>query len=119
MVQDVSNANREQMQGIGQINTAVTQLDQMTQENAKVAAQADAIANATISTAQAMVQDALSKEFVGKSNIRATQSSTTGINATTSKPVHAAKPVVAKQKYASNAIAKNSSKHESDVWESF
>ncbi|MFA5429351.1 MAG: methyl-accepting chemotaxis protein, partial [Sulfurimonas sp.] len=36
MVQDVSNANREQMQGIGQINTAVTQLDQMTQENAKV-----------------------------------------------------------------------------------
>ncbi|PNV83906.1 MAG: chemotaxis protein, partial [Sulfurimonas sp.] len=37
MVQDVSNANREQMQGIGQINTAVTQLDQMTQENAKVA----------------------------------------------------------------------------------
>jgi len=120
MVQDVSNANREQMQGIGQINTAVTQLDQMTQENAKVAAQADAIANATISKAQAMVQDALSKEFVGKSNIRATQSSTTGINATrTSKPVQAAKPVVAKQKYASNAIAKNSSKHESDVWESF
>jgi methyl-accepting chemotaxis protein len=120
MVQDVSNANREQMQGIGQINTAVTQLDQMTQENAKVAAQADAIANATISKAEAMVQDALSKEFVGKSNIRATQSSTTGINATrTSKPVQAAKPVVAKQKYASNAIAKNSSKHESDVWESF
>jgi methyl-accepting chemotaxis protein len=58
MVQDVSNANREQMQGIGQINTAVTQLDQMTQENAKVAAQADAIANATISKAEAMVQDA-------------------------------------------------------------
>ncbi|OHE06576.1 nitrate- and nitrite sensing domain-containing protein [Sulfurimonas sp. RIFOXYB12_FULL_35_9] len=120
MVQDVSNANREQMQGIGQINTAVTQLDQMTQENAKVAAQADSIANATISKAEAMVQDALSKEFVGKSNIRATQSSTTGINATrTSKPVQAAKPVVSKQKYASNAIAKNSSKHESDVWESF
>ena len=120
MVQDVSNANREQMQGIGQINTAVTQLDQMTQENAKVAAQADSIANATISKAEAMVQDAQSKEFVGKSNIRATQSSTTGINATrTSKPVQAAKPVVAKQKYASNAIAKNSSKHESDVWESF
>ncbi len=61
-----------------------------------------------------MVQDAQSKEFIGKSNIRATQSSTTGINAT-----RTSKPVVAKQKYASNAIAKNSSKHESDVWESF
>ena len=120
MVQDVSNANKEQMQGIGQINTAVTQLDQMTQENAKIAAQADSIANATIQKAEAMVKDALSKEFVGKSNISATQSSTTGIKATrTSKLVQAAKPVVAKQKYASNAIAKNSSKHESDVWESF
>ncbi|MDD3855863.1 methyl-accepting chemotaxis protein [Sulfurimonas sp.] len=113
MVQDVSNANREQMQGIGQINTAVTQLDQMTQENAKVAAQADAIANATISKAEAMVQDAQSKEFVGKNNIRATATRTNA------KPVQAAKPVVVKQKYASNAIAKNSSKHESDVWENF
>jgi len=113
MVQDVSNANREQMQGIGQINTAVTQLDQMTQENAKVAAQADSIANATISKAQAMVEDAQSKEFVGKNNIRATATRTNA------KPVQAAKPVVVKQKYASNAIAKNSSKHESDVWESF
>jgi methyl-accepting chemotaxis protein len=118
MVQDVSNANREQMQGIGQINTAVTQLDQMTQENAKVAAQADSIANATISKAEAMVQDALSKEFVGKSNIRATTTKTSPLSRT-SKPVQAAKPVVAKQKYASNAIAKNSSKHESDVWENF
>jgi methyl-accepting chemotaxis protein len=114
MVQDVSNANREQMQGIGQINTAVTQLDQMTQENAKVAAQADSIANATISKAQAMVEDAQSKEFVGKNNIRATATRTNA------KPVQAAKPVVvSKGKYASNAIAKNSSKHESDVWESF
>ena len=69
MVQDVSNANREQMQGIGQINTAVTQLDQMTQENAKVAAQADDIANATISKAEAMVNEAQSKEFVGKNGI--------------------------------------------------
>ena len=115
MVQDVSNANREQMQGIGQINTAVTQLDQMTQENAKVAAQADSIANATIQKAQAMVEDALSKEFVGKNNIRTTQTSQR-----TSKPVQAAKPVVvSKGKYASNAIAKNSSKHDGDVWESF
>jgi len=115
MVQDVSNANREQMQGIGQINTAVTQLDQMTQENAKVAAQADSIANATISKAQAMVQDAQSKEFVGKNNIRAKESHTRA-----SHSVQAAKPVVvSKGKYASNAIAKNSSKHESDVWENF
>ena len=69
LVQDVSNASREQMQGIGQINTAVTQLDQMTQENAKVASQADSIANATIDKAQAMVDDASSKQFIGKEQI--------------------------------------------------
>ncbi|MDP3266999.1 MAG: methyl-accepting chemotaxis protein [Sulfuricurvum sp.] len=70
LVQDVSNASREQMQGIGQINTAVTQLDQMTQENAKIAAEADTIANATIEKATAMVEDAASKNFIGKEQIK-------------------------------------------------
>ncbi len=66
-----------------------------------------------------MVEDAQSKEFVGKNNIRATATRTSPPSRT-SKPVQAAKPVVvSKGKYASNAIAKNSSKHESDVWESF
>ena len=116
MVQDVSNANREQMQGIGQINTAVTQLDQMTQENAKVAAQADAIANATISKAEAMVEDAQAKEFVGKNNIRASQTTQRS-----SKPAQAARPVVvSKNSYSSKkALPKSGSKAENDVWESF
>jgi methyl-accepting chemotaxis protein len=69
LVQDVSNASREQMQGIGQINTAVTQLDQMTQENAKIAAQADTIADATIEKAQGMVADTLQMNFIGKSKV--------------------------------------------------
>ena len=72
LVQDVSNASREQMQGIGQINTAVTQLDQMTQENAKIAAEADTIANATIEKATAMVEDAASKNFLGKEQFKGT-----------------------------------------------
>lgn len=37
MVRDVANASREQMAGISQINDAVAQLDQMTQQNAKTA----------------------------------------------------------------------------------
>lgn len=37
MVRDVANASREQMAGINQINDAVSQLDQMTQQNAKTA----------------------------------------------------------------------------------
>ncbi|PHM16516.1 MAG: hypothetical protein CJD30_11195 [Sulfuricurvum sp. PD_MW2] len=35
MVRDVANASHEQMSGINQINGAITQLDQMTQQNAK------------------------------------------------------------------------------------
>jgi methyl-accepting chemotaxis protein len=34
LVQDVENASKEQMSGMDQINTAITQLDQATQENA-------------------------------------------------------------------------------------
>ena len=71
LVQDVSSASREQMQGIGQINIAITQLDQMTQENAKVAAEADRIADTTIEKAEIMVEDALSKNFIGKEKIQA------------------------------------------------
>ncbi|MFA6138886.1 MAG: methyl-accepting chemotaxis protein [Sulfurimonas sp.] len=111
MVQDVSNANREQMQGIGQINTAVTQLDQMTQENAKVAAQADSIANATIQKAEAMVQDALSKEFVGKDKINTSSQN---------RHIQTAKPTVVTQHANANVkVITGAKKHNGEVWENF
>ncbi len=37
LINDVANASKEQMAGIDQINSAIMQLDQMTQENTKVA----------------------------------------------------------------------------------
>jgi hypothetical protein len=40
----------------------------MTQANAKVAQEADAIANQTAFMADALVQDARSKNFIGKEN---------------------------------------------------
>jgi methyl-accepting chemotaxis protein len=43
MVRDVANASREQMAGITQINDAVAQLDQMTQQNAKLATNISAV----------------------------------------------------------------------------
>ena len=45
MVKDVASASREQMAGISQINDAVAQLDQMTQQNAKTAENVAQIAN--------------------------------------------------------------------------
>ncbi|MFA6138898.1 MAG: methyl-accepting chemotaxis protein [Sulfurimonas sp.] len=111
MVQDVSNANREQMQGIGQINTAVTQLDQMTQENAKVAAQADSIANATIQKAEAMVKDALSKEFVGKDKINTSSQN---------RHIQASRPTVVTQHANANVkVITGAKKHNGEVWENF
>lgn len=119
LVQDVSNASKEQMQGIGQINTAITQLDQMTQENAKVAAQADSIANTTIDKAEAMVEDASSKEFNGKSNIRATQTTQRTSRPTqVAKAVNAAKPVHVKNNQSQTKAIPNI-KNDDDIWESF
>lgn len=49
MVRDVANASREQMAGINQINDAVSQLDQMTQQNAKTANNVAQIADEVLS----------------------------------------------------------------------
>jgi methyl-accepting chemotaxis protein len=115
LVQDVSNASREQMQGIGQINTAVTQLDQMTQENAKIAAEADNIANATIDKASAMVADASSKNFVGKHDIQASVQMHRTVSKSHSRPIAKSSAPLAR---ASTPPPK-SSKGGEDVWESF
>jgi len=119
LVQDVSNASREQMQGIGQINTAVTQLDQMTQENAKIAAEADAIANATIDKASAMVADASSKNFVGKNEIQAqVNTHKTLTHKPTTRPM--TKPSATLSPRPASPAPKPSIKSSNDdVWESF
>lgn len=69
LVSDVANANKEQMAGITQINDAVAQLDQMTQENAKVASESDEVADELLSMANIIVDDARSKDFAGKDQI--------------------------------------------------
>ncbi|TDA63212.1 chemotaxis protein [Sulfuricurvum sp. IAE1] len=66
LVQDVSNASREQMQGIGQINTAITQLDQMTQENAKIAANVTRTAETVQILSDDIYRHIESKQFRGK-----------------------------------------------------
>lgn len=56
MVRDVANASREQMAGISQINDAVSQLDQMTQQNAKTANNVANIANEILDKTQQFEQ---------------------------------------------------------------
>ena len=68
LIEEVSSASKEQQSGIEQINDAVTELDQSTQENASVAADASNIAKETDGMAQTIVDNAAEKEFEGKSD---------------------------------------------------
>ena len=111
------------MQGISQINTAVTQLDQMTQENAKVASEADAIADTTIAKANIMVEDASSKNFQGKEEVKASAAVKTKSvknTVTVSKPVLETKPQRSHQNKSDTfAPKKNNVENNDDQWESF
>jgi methyl-accepting chemotaxis protein len=63
LIEDVSNASKEQMQGIEQINDAVTILDRVTQENASEANNVSNIASEVRIMADELVSDAKSKKF--------------------------------------------------------
>ena len=66
MIVEITNASKEQEAGITQINDAVTQLDQQTQQNASIASQTHDIAMQTDTIAKDIVADANKKEFIGK-----------------------------------------------------
>ena len=71
LISDIEMSSKEQLMGIEQINTAVTQLDQQTQQNANVAAQTHDVAMITDEIAKLIVNDANAKEFVGKNDVKA------------------------------------------------
>jgi methyl-accepting chemotaxis protein len=63
LIDDVSNSSKEQMQGIEQINDAVTMLDRVTQENAHEASTVASIAQEVSTMANELVSDAKTKKF--------------------------------------------------------
>jgi methyl-accepting chemotaxis protein len=71
LISDISSASKEQLLGIEQINDAVNQLDQQTQQNAKVASETQDIAILTDQIAKLIVSDADNKEFNGKNSVKA------------------------------------------------
>ncbi|PLY09722.1 MAG: chemotaxis protein [Arcobacter sp.] len=71
LIQDIEMSSKEQLSGIEQINTAVNQLDQQTQENASIAAQTRNIAITTDEIAKLIVSNANEKEFIGKNDVKA------------------------------------------------
>jgi len=69
LVNDVAYANKEQMHGIEQINDAIVQLDHMTQENAEMSNDTDAISSQVTIMAQELTDDAMQKDFDKKETI--------------------------------------------------
>ncbi len=70
-IKEITNASKEQESGITQINDAITHLDKQTQENANIASQTQNIASQTHTIARQIIKDTNSKEFIGKTEVKA------------------------------------------------
>ena len=66
LIKNVENSSKEQLQGIEQINNAVSILDRQTQNNATIAAKTKEIALSTDKIAKLIIEDVNEKEFIGK-----------------------------------------------------
>jgi len=115
LIADVESASKEQQLGIEQINNAVTQLDQQTQQNANVANETKDIAEQTQKISLDIVNDANEKNFIGKDSVKAKDighvASSTNVvtpSAPISIPKHQAPRI--------NTIVSNDN---DDSWESF
>ena len=108
LISDIQNASKEQLLGIEQINDAVTQLDQQTQQNAAVASQTHDVAILTDEIAKLVVSSADEKEFKGKHEVKA-------------RSIEKKQTYVTLNNKPSKKQTKNitSSKHEDSEWESF
>jgi methyl-accepting chemotaxis protein len=71
LISDIEMSSKEQLMGIEQINDAVNQLDQQTQQNAAVASQTHDVAILTDEIAKLVVSSADTKEFNGKNSVKA------------------------------------------------
>jgi len=71
LISDIETSSKEQLSGIEQINQAVNQLDQQTQQNAKIASQTHEVAETTDKIAKLVVSSANEKEFIGKNEVTA------------------------------------------------
>ncbi|PRN01511.1 methyl-accepting chemotaxis protein [Aliarcobacter cryaerophilus] len=118
LISDIENASKEQLLGIEQINDAVNQLDQQTQQNAMIASQSHDIALSTDEIAKLIVQDANQKEFEGKNEVKAKNA---GIKKEVKEHIIASTPkkIIKASKPNINSTKEITSSSSNDEWESF
>ena len=121
MIVDVEMASKEQQVGIEQINDAVTQLDQQTQQNASVASHTKDIASQTQQIAHDIVENADEKDFLGKDSVKAKKTSSNTTKTTTPTVIKQVKKnnTLKSQNKSTNAIKPVVSNSNDDEWASF
>ncbi len=121
LINDVESASKEQQLGIEQINDAVAQLDQQTQQNASIASQTHDIAVQTDTIAKLVVSSANEKEFIGKDSVKAKDMGTQQ-QILDNTPIQSTKSVdkseVTAQKKA-EPVPQVTTNNDADEWESF
>ncbi len=119
LIKDVEAASKEQQSGIEQINDAVSELDQQTQQNATVANQTKDVAIQTDEIAKVIVSDADEKEFVGKDAVQARSNNTNTIKETPVKNTQkeTKKKTTGKKKQKTEVVETQPTNE--DDWESF
>ncbi|WP_228286262.1 methyl-accepting chemotaxis protein [Arcobacter vandammei] len=70
LINDVQNSSEEQLKAVEQINSAISIIDQQTQENASVAAQSHDVAVTTDTISTLIVKNTNAKEFEGKDGVK-------------------------------------------------
>ncbi len=70
LISDISESSKEQENGIVQINDAVNNLDQKTQQNATIASQTHEISLTTQNIAKEILEDTNKKDFIEKDTIK-------------------------------------------------
>ena len=120
LIKDIESSSKEQLLGIEQINSAINQLDQQTQQNANVAIQTQQIANNTQIIANLIVKNANDKNFIGKDSVKAKEENNFAIKNTskeTTKSVPSSQKAKIEIKTESKIISSTNNKD--DEWESF
>ena len=118
LISDIENASKEQLLGIEQINDAVNQLDQQTQQNAAISTQTNDIAITSDKIAKLIVEDANQKEFEGKNEVKAKNA---GIKKEVKEHIIASTPkkIIKTSKPNINSTKEITSSSSNDEWESF
>ena len=124
LMDDISDASKEQQSGIEQINDAVSQLDRQTQINVNVAIQTQIISTQTSKISQKIVDSANDKEFEGKDDVQAINVNEVEANQKPSHVEKISKPIKKSYKKASKIPKQkieitSQAGNKADEWESF